>query len=226
MEFERLKILVGDNFSAIKNLSILVLGVGGVGGYAVEGLARSGVSKLTLVDYDTIDITNINRQIIAMHSTLGMKKIEVLKQRILDINPRCQVDTFDIFYNEDNQDLIFNKKYDYVLDCCDNLKAKEIIIRKCILKNIKIISSMGAGYKIDPTKIKITKLKKTDYDKLAKNLRFNLKDNKECLEIPVVYSTEQFSKTTKVIGSNSYIPSIFGLYMVSFVINDCLENNR
>ena len=190
MEFERLKILVKDKFNIIENLKILVLGVGGVGGYVVDSLVRCGVSNITIVDSDIVDITNINRQIIALNSTIGKKKVDVLKKRILDINKNCKVETFDIFYQEDNKDIIFNKNYDYIIDCCDTIKSKEIIIRESIKRKIKIISSMGAGFKFDPSKIKIDKLKNTNYDKIAKILRYNLRDDKECLNIPVVYSIE------------------------------------
>ena len=171
MEFARFKLLVNDKFEKIKNLNILVIGVGGVGGYCVESLVRSGINNITIVDYDTIDITNINRQIIALHSTIGKKKVEVLKERILDINPNCNVKTFDIFYNEETFKQINLLEYDYIIDCCDSLKSKELLIRESVKNNIKIISSMGAGFKFDPSKIKITKLKNTSYDKLAKVLR-------------------------------------------------------
>ena len=222
MEFDRFKLLVGNKFDKIKNLKVLILGVGGVGGYVVESLVRCGVENITIVDSDIIDITNINRQIIALNSTIGKKKVDVLKERILDINRNCCVETFDLFYKEENKDVIFNKNYDYIIDCCDTIKSKEIIIRESIKRNIKIISSMGAGYKLDPSKIKIDKLKKTSYDKIAKILRYNLKDNKECLEIPVVYSSELMNKTSDIIASNSYIPAIFGLYITSFIIKENL----
>lgn len=222
MEFDRFKLLVGDNFDKIKNLKILVLGVGGVGGYVVESLARCGVSNITIVDSDIVDITNINRQIIALHTTIGKKKVDVLKTRILDINKNCKVETYDLFYKEENKDIIFNKEYDYIIDCCDTIKSKEIIIREGVKRNIKIISSMGAGYKLDPSKIKIDKLKKTSYDKIAKILRYNLKDSKECLEIPVVYSEEIMNKKNETIASNSYIPAIFGLYITSYIIKENL----
>lgn len=226
MEFTRLEILLGEKIEKLKKLKVLVVGVGGVGGYAVEALARSGISNITIVDYDKVDITNINRQIIALHSTIGKLKVEVLKERIKDINPNCQVETFACFYDANTNDLIFNKNYDYVLDCCDSLKSKELLIRECVKRKIKIISSMGAGFKFDPSLIKITKLKKTNYDKIARKLRYNLKDNKDCLEIPVVYSEEQMEKTVTTIGSNAYIPSIFGLMMASFIINDIREEEK
>ena len=223
MEFDRFKLLVRENFSKVENLKVLVLGVGGVGGYVAESLARCGVSDITIVDKDTIDETNINRQIIALHSTIGEKKVDVLKKRILDINPNCKVNALGIFYGEENKDIIFNKEYNYVIDCCDTIKSKEIIIRECVKRNIKIISSMGAGFKMDPTKIKIDKLKKTSYDKLASILRYNLRDYKDALEIPVVYSTETIEKHSRTIASNSYIPAIFGLYITSFIIKDITE---
>ena len=223
MEFSRLEILM--NIDNLKNKKVLVIGVGGVGGYAVEALARCGIGNITIVDYDKVDISNINRQIIALHSTIGLFKVEVLKKRILDINPNCLVETFNCFYDEKTTDLIFNKDYDYILDCCDSLKSKELLIREAYKRNIKIISSMGAGFKFDPSKIQIEKLKNTSYDKLARILRYNLKDNKKCLEIPVVYSKEQMEKKGTTIGSNAFIPSIFGLTMVSYIINDIRKEN-
>ncbi len=223
MEFSRLEILM--NIDNLKNKKVLVIGVGGVGGYAVEALARCGIGNITIVDYDKVDISNINRQIIALHSTIGLFKVEVLKKRILDINPNCLVETFNCFYDEKTTDFIFNKDYDYILDCCDSLKSKELLIREANKRNIKIISSMGAGFKFDPSKIQIEKLKNTSYDKLARILRYNLKDNKKCLEIPVVYSKEQMEKKGTTIGSNAFIPSIFGLTMASYIINDIRKEN-
>ena len=223
MEFARLELLVGEKISKIKNLKVLIIGVGGVGGYAAESLARCGVSNITIVDYDRIDITNINRQIIALHSTIGKKKVDVLSTRIKDINPNCQVKTYDLFIDSSNIQLIFDADYDYILDCCDTIKSKELIIREAIKRKIKIISSMGAGFKLDPSKISIAKLKNTSYDKIASILRKNLKDQKKCLEIPVVYSTESVFKHEKIIGSNSFIPSMFGLFMTSYIINDIVK---
>ena len=223
MEFARLELLVGEKISKIKNLKVLIIGVGGVGGYAAESLARCGVSSITIVDYDRIDITNINRQIIALHSTIGKKKVDVLSTRIKDINPNCQVKTYDLFLDSSNIQLIFDDDYDYIIDCCDTIKSKELIIREAVKRKIKIISSMGAGFKLDPSKISIAKLKNTSYDKIASILRKNLKDQKECLEIPVVYSTESVFKHEKIIGSNSFIPSMFGLFMTSYIINDIVK---
>lgn len=220
MEFQRLEILLQDKLENLRDLKVLVLGVGGVGGALSLALARLGINKISLVDYDKVDITNINRQVMAYHSTIGELKVEVLKKMILDINSNCLVKTYPIFYNSETKDIIFDEDYDYILDCCDSLKSKELIIREAVKRKIKIISSMGAGFKFDPTKIKIAKLKNTSYDSLAKTLRYNLKDNKDCLEIPVIYSTEVVEKHGKVIGSNTIIPNMFGLYMASIILNE------
>ena len=220
MEFQRLEILLQDKINDLRKLKVLILGVGGVGGSSALALARMGINEITLVDYDKVDITNINRQVVAYHSTIGKLKVDVLKDLILDINPDCKVTTYPIFYNEENRDLIFNNDYDYILDCCDAIKSKEIIIRESVKRKIKIISSMGAGFKFNPSLIEVTKLKNTSYDKLAKILRYNLKDNKDCLDIRVVYSKEVIEHHDKVIGSNSIIPNMFGLYMASIILND------
>ena len=183
MEFERERLLIGDDINILKNKTILVLGLGGVGGYVTESLARVGIGHLIIVDYDIVDITNINRQIIALHSTIGKKKTNCFKERIKDINPLCIVDTIDSFYKEENKDSIFNQKIDYVIDCCDSLESKKILIMECFSRNIPIISSMGTGNKFHPELFKIDKLKNTAYDPLAKKLRYLLKDNKELYEV-------------------------------------------
>lgn len=220
MEFQRLELLLKDKINDLRKLKVLILGVGGVGGSSALAIARMGVDDISLVDYDKVDITNINRQVVAYHSTIGKLKVDVLKDLILDINPNCKVTTYPIFYNEDNKDLIFNNDYDYILDCCDVVKSKEIIIRESVKRGINIISSMGAGFKFNPSMIEVTKLKNTSYDKLAKILRYNLKDDKDCLDIRVVYSKEVIEYHDKVIGSNSIIPNMFGLYMASIILND------
>ncbi len=225
MEFTRFQKLIGDSFEKIQKLRVLVIGIGGVGGIVVESLARSGVENITIVDHDVVDITNINRQIVALHSTIGRLKVDVLKERILDINPNCQVKTYNIFYEDSNKDIIFSNEYDYIVDCCDSIKSKESIIREAVKRNIKIISSMGAGFKLDPSKIKIGKLKNTSYDKLAKKLRTLLRDDNKCINIPVVSSTEFVSKAEKPIASNAYIPNMFGLMITSYIIQDVLDSN-
>lgn len=223
MEFQRLELLINDKINLLKNKTILVLGCGGVGGYVIESLARTSIGHLILVDYDVVDITNINRQIIALHSNIGKKKTICFKERIKDINPNCIIDTLDIFYDENNNDILFNNKIDYIIDCCDTLNSKRIIIEEALKRNIPIISSMGTGNKFHPEKFKITKLKNTSYDPLAKKLRYLLKDNKEALNIPVLYSEEQPIKGLDKICSISYVPSVAGLLITSYVINEILE---
>ena len=221
--FTREELLIGNKIEDLKKKRILVLGVGGVGGYVVESLGRAGIGHLILVDYDTVDISNINRQIIATHSNIGKLKVDCFKERIKDINPECEVITLPIFYNSDNKDLLFSTKIDYVIDCCDSLEAKKNVIIECIARNIPVISSMGTGNKFHPELFKITKLKKTEYDPLAKKLRYLLKDKKELLETEVLYSTEKPVEYKGKIGSISYVPSVAGLLIVSYVINKFIE---
>ena len=223
MEFEREELLIGDKINILKDKTILVLGLGGVGGYVTESLARCGIGNLILVDYDKVDITNINRQIIATHSNIGKLKTECFKERISDINKNCHVTVLNVFYGEDNKDILFDKKIDYVIDCCDSLDSKKILIEECFKRNIPIISCMGTGNKFHPELFSITKLKKTEYDPLAKKLRFLLKDKKELLEVDVLYSPEQPQEYKGKIGSISYVPSVAGLLITSYVINKFIE---
>ena len=220
--FEREELLIGNKISELKDKTILVVGIGGVGGYVVESMVRAGIGHLILVDFDTVDITNINRQLVALHSTIGRKKVDVYKERVLDINPDCIVDTFDIFYNEDTKEVIFNSKIDYVVDCCDSLPSKVLLIKECNKRNIPIISSMGTGNKFHPEMFKIDRLNKTEYDPLAKKMRYLLKDNKELLNTMVLYSREQPTEYKGKIGSISYVPSAAGLLLTSYVINSFL----
>lgn len=221
--FEREKLLIGDKINELKNKTILIVGIGGVGGYVTEAMARAGIGHLILVDFDVVDVTNINRQLVALHSTIGKKKVDVYKERILDINPNCIVDTFDIFYNEDTKDIIFNTKIDYVIDCCDSLPSKVLLIKECKNRNIPIISSMGTGNKFHPELFKIDRLKKTEVDPLAKKMRYLLKDNKELLDTIVLFSKEQPMEYKGKIGSISYVPSVAGLLIASYVINIFLD---
>lgn len=224
--FEREELLIGkDNLLKLKDKTVLVIGVGGVGGYVLESLGRCGIGHLMICDYDTVDLTNLNRQIIALHSNIGRKKVDCFKERLLDINPLCLIDIYDLFYDEANKDIFFDKKIDYIIDCCDSLKSKMIIIEEAIKRNIPIISSMGTGNKLHPEKFKITKLKKTSYDPLAKKLRYMLKDNKRALEIPVLYSDEESIKGLDKIGTIAFVPSVAGLLISSYVILDLIKGD-
>lgn len=221
--FEREELLIGDKINELKNKTVLIVGVGGVGGYVTESMARASIGHLILVDFDTVDKSNINRQIIALHSNIGKKKVDVFKDRLLDINPNCLVDTFDIFYDEKCKDVIFNQKIDYVIDCCDSVNSKVLLIKECKERNIPIISSMGTGNKFHPELFSITKLKKTEYDPLAKKLRYLLKNHKELLDIDVLYSKEVPVEYKGTIGSISYVPSVAGLLITSYVVNKFIE---
>ena len=224
--FSRFEKIVGEqSLTFLSKKTVLVLGCGGVGGYVIEALARSNIGTLILVDYDKVDETNINRQIIALHSNIGKKKTECFKERLLDINPNINVMIYDLFYGKDNKDVIFNGKIDYVIDCCDSLESKKILIEECFKRDIPIISSMGTGNKLHPELFKITKLSKTEYDPLAKKMRYLFRDNKEILnEVMVIYSSEKPSDFKGKIGSISFVPSVAGLMLTSFVINEFLEN--
>ena len=190
MEWSRTEILLKDKVDIVQNKTILVIGVGGVGGYVVESLARLGLKKLIIVDGDIIDITNINRQIIALHSTIGKSKVEVFKERILDINPSCDVTITNKFLKKEDIDILITNEIDYVVDACDTVEVKKEIIRVCNNKNIKFISSMGTGNKLNPLKFEIIDIRKTEYDPLAKVIRKMVKEEKIKCKVPVVCSKE------------------------------------
>ena len=164
--FSRLEKIIGNkNLTKIKNTSVMVVGVGGVGGYVVESLVRSGIENIIIIDHDVVDVTNKNRQIIALDSTIGSKKVEVLKNRILDINNNANVVALDTFLDNSNiEEIILKYKPDYVVDACDTIMTKKALISSCIKHNIFIISSMGTGNKLDPSKLQISDIRKTNYD--------------------------------------------------------------
>ena len=217
---ERLELLIGDKVDKIKNKNILLIGLGGVGGYTLESLIRSGIKHITIVDYDTIDITNLNRQLIALNTNIGKYKTDEYEIRIKTIKEKITLDNFNILNIE---------TYDYVIDACDDINIKFQIIKECLLNKIKFISCMGTGYKLDPTKLQIMDIKKTSYDKIAKKLRKMIKDEKLSGKVMTVCSTEEVKRTSKVIASNSFVPATAGLLLTSYVINDIVgdidENN-
>ncbi|MBQ4484035.1 MAG: tRNA threonylcarbamoyladenosine dehydratase [Prevotella sp.] len=189
-QFTRTELLLGQE--AMKRLRasrVVVFGVGGVGGYVVEVLARSGVGTITMVDPDRVNLSNLNRQIVALHSTVGQLKVEVMAERIRDINPDCEVQTFPLFYLPENAAEIDLAQFDYVVDCIDTVKAKMEIIRRCHRLQVPVISSMGAANKLNPTAFRVCDISKTSVDPLAKVLRKTLR--KEGIEhFKVVYSEE------------------------------------
>ncbi len=219
-KFSRLEKLIGeDNLQSLSNKSVLVLGVGGVGGYVVEALARSGVGKLILVDYDLIDVTNINRQIIALDSTIGKLKVDVFEERIKDINPNCTVVKIKSLINEDNFQSLFREKVDFFVDACDAMIVKKMVISECLKKNIPFISSMGTGNKLDPSKLQIVDIRKTINDPIAKNLRKYVKDKKINKKVIVCSSSEvPLKMSDKVVGSCSFVPASAGLLIAGYVV--------
>ena len=225
--FSRLELLIKDKVADIKNKSVLVIGLGGVGGYAVENLVRSGISNITIVDNDVIEISNLNRQIIALTSNIGEYKTEEFKKRIHAINPLCNVKIINEFIDENNYDILFKEKIDYLVDACDTIKTKEMIIKYCIDNNIKFITCCGTGNKLHPELFEITTLDKTNYDPIAKNLRKFVKDNHINKKIYVVSSKEQgIMKNISTIPSISYVPASAGILLASFVINDIIKGDN
>lgn len=224
--FERLKLLIGDKINNIRNKKVLLIGLGGVGSYACESLIRSGIEYITIVDSDVIDITNFNRQLMTNMNNIGEYKIDVWEDRIKSINPNCNVKKIRNFIDESNIDILFDDNYDYVIDACDTIDTKVLLIEKCIKNNIKLISCMGTGNKMDPSRLKIMDISKTNYDKLAKIMRKKLKD-KGINHVVVVSSDEEgYTKIDKDIPSNSFVPACAGLLLTSYVINDIVGDNN
>lgn len=219
MNLERLESLVGlDILSKIKNLNILIVGIGGVGGYTLESLVRCGIENITIIDYDRVESSNLNRQIISNLNNIGKLKVDAAKERYTNINDKLNLKTMSIFLDKDNIDSINICQFDYVVDACDSIETKALLMSVCVSKNIKIISSMGTAKKMDVTKLSITTLDKTSYDKLAKKLRSVVPKNIQ-RKIKVVSSTEQV-KDIKVLGSNSFVPATSGLLITNYIIND------
>ena len=224
--FERVISLVGEeSFNKIKSKTVLVVGLGGVGGYAVESLVRSGIEKIILIDYDKIDISNINRQIIAKNSNVGNFKVDEFKKRILEINPECEVIIYKIFLNRDNYQFLNEYQIDYIIDCCDSVDTKKLLIDYSIEHNIKLISSMGTANKLDPSKLAIMDIRKTSYDPLAKILRQYVNDLKIKNKIMVVSSTEQPQKRTK-LSTLVFVPATAGLLCSNYVIRDIIDSDK
>jgi len=224
-EFSRTESLIGtDNLNKIKNSKVLVIGLGGVGSSAVETLVRSGVENIILVDYDKVDITNINRQFIALHSTIGEYKTDVFENRIKDINPKCNVVKINKRIDSSNIDEIFYYDLDYIIDACDTVETKKLLIKISHDKNIGLISCMGTAKKLDPTKLCITDIRKTSYDRLAKILRKWVIDEKINYKVMVVSSTEEVIKTDdNVLASMSFVPNTAGILCAKYVIDKILS---
>lgn len=210
-----------DGMEKLNNSSVIIFGVGGVGSYAAEALARAGIGNITVVDNDIVDITNINRQLIALNSTVGMNKAAVSKSRIEDINPLCKVTAIKEFYDENsNIDLT---RFDYIIDCIDSVKSKLLLADTATKNNIKIISAMGTGNKLEPDKLKITDISKTSYCPLAKKMRVELR-KRGINHLKVIYSTEEPKCRNVPPASVSFVPSVAGLMMAGEVVKDLIND--
>lgn len=234
-ELSRTELLLKENgIERLKASRVAVFGVGGVGGYVVEALARSGVGHFVLTDNDEVSVSNINRQIIALHSTIGRKKTEVIKERILDINPQAEVEIHNCFYLPDEHDEYDFAGYDYIVDCIDTVAAKIDIIIKAQEVGTKVISSMGTGNKLDPTMLEVSDIYKTSVCPLARVMRYELK-KRGVRKLKVVYSKETPIKVSaplednarrSIPGSVAFVPASAGLIIAGEVINDlCKECN-
>lgn len=223
-QFSRTAQLLGkENVEKLFDKHVIVFGVGGVGGYVVEALVRSGVGNISIVDNDVVNESNINRQIIAFHSTIGMQKVEVLKNRILDINPNCQVFVHNQFFLPENSNDFDFSIYDYVVDAVDTVTAKIEIIKKSKESNVPVISSMGTGNKLNPVGFKVSDISKTKVCPLARVMRNELK-KRGISKVKCVYSEENPVIQTQTPASVAFVPPVAGLLIASEVVKDlCIE---
>ncbi|MBE6150247.1 MAG: tRNA threonylcarbamoyladenosine dehydratase [Firmicutes bacterium] len=234
-QFSRSELLLGREVMAnLSRMKILIFGIGGVGSYVCEALVRSGVKNFVLVDSDKISLTNVNRQIHATLKTVGRSKVEVMKERMLEINPECNITIFEEFYLPDNHSNIINDDIDYIVDAIDTISAKIDIIVEAKKKNIPIISAMGAGNKFDPTRFEVTDIYKTSVCPLAKVMRRELKKRK-ITSLKVVYSKEEPIEILdyscciedmdkkRVPGSLAFVPSSMGLIIASEIVKDVIN---
>lgn len=221
MNLTRLESLIGEeNINKIKKLNILIIGLGGVGGYAIESLIRCGVQNITLVDGDTIKPSNINRQIIATSKNNDKYKTREWKKRIKKINKNAVVNIINTYITDDNFELLFGEKYDYIIDACDTTKVKVRLVKECHDRGIKLVSSMGTANKMDATKLIITTLDKTETDPLAKKVRKELGTYKEYMkDVTAVTSTEKAINNT-MLGSTAFVPGVAGLLITNYIIKD------
>lgn len=235
--FIRTQMLIGEeNYNKLKNSNVAVFGVGGVGGFVCEALVRSGIGKISVFDNDCVSISNLNRQIIADTSSIGQSKVDVIKKRLLQINPQLEVSAFNMFYTSDNADQVSLEAYDYIVDAIDTVSSKLTLIKLAKQYNIPIISCMGTGGKLDITKLKISDIKKTSGCPLARVMRRELK-KLEIESLKVVYSDEQATYNVcnaqennqlkadgkKAPPSMIFVPASAGLLLASQVINDLIN---
>jgi tRNA A37 threonylcarbamoyladenosine dehydratase len=232
---QRTELLVGTPaLERFNNLRVMVIGLGGVGSFAAEFLTRAGVGNITIVDGDTVDLTNTNRQLPALHSTVGERKTAVMAARMLDINPALNLTVRDEFLTPETARELITKEYDYVFDCIDSVQPKQYIIVACKQKGVRIVSSMGAGGRLDPSKVQVADLSETFNCPFAQQVRKGLKKKGVWRGVTVVFSSERVSKEHMMMtdgsrfkksfyGTSAYIPALFGLHMASVVVRETVE---
>lgn len=233
-QFTRTNILLGDaNIAKLAGKHILIAGVGGVGGYVVEAIARAGIGKITIIDNDVVDISNINRQLISNLDNVGKAKVDEFSLRIRSINPDVELISLPVFIDENNLDELFSDKPDYVIDCIDTIESKLALIVYCLKHKLKIVSSMGAGNRIDVTKAKLADISKTQVCALARNIRLRLRKMGIKKGLTVVYSEEEpFAKPLAnpaggrpTNGTISYLPALFGIMLAGKVLQELIIND-
>ena len=222
----RTEILLGEeSIKRLEHATVAVFGIGGVGGHVAEALARSGVGNLDLIDHDTVSVSNINRQIVALHSTVGRPKVEVMRERILDINPEIRVNAHRCFYLPETAGEFDFTKYDYVVDCIDTVTGKLQLVEAAKAAGVPVICSMGAGNKLNPTAFEVADISKTSVCPLAKVMRRELK-KRNIKNVKVVYSKEEPVVRKSIPGSCAFVPSVVGLILAGEVIKDLTEDSR
>ncbi|WP_106768463.1 tRNA threonylcarbamoyladenosine dehydratase [Paenibacillus faecalis] len=242
-QFSRTELAIGpEGLKVMKKSTVAVLGIGGVGSIAVEALARTGVGRIILIDKDVVDITNINRQIHALTTTIGQKKADLMVERVKLINPECEAIALNMFYTDETHEELFKYDLDYVIDASDTIIYKIHLIKECLKRGIPMISSMGAANKMDPTKFQVADISKTSMDPIARVIRTKLRKEGIKKGVKVVYSLEEPLKprqdvTDKIVpenapeirkakqppASNSFVPPVVGLIMVSVAVKELLE---
>ena len=229
------KLIGKENIERLASARVAVFGVGGVGGFTVEALARSGIGHIELIDHDTVALSNLNRQIIALHSTVGRVKVDVFEERLKDINPNIVITKHKCFFTPENSNEFDFSAYDYVADCIDTVTGKIELVMKCQEAGTPIISSMGTGNKINPTQIEVSDIYKTSVCPLAKVMRYELK-RRGVKKLKVVYSKEtpivpnkileDKAANKRILGSNAFVPSVAGIVIASEIVKDIIKNKR
>lgn len=224
MQFDRLKKIISENdFLKIESAKVVIIGVGGVGGAVLEGLVRSGIKNIKIIDNDNVDITNLNRQIITNMDNIGLKKVDVAEKRAKSINPECNITALATFLTKNNLEIL--NDYDYIIDACDTITTKKDIIKYAFNNNRKLITCLGTGNRFDPTKLKITTLDKTMNDPVAKVMRKIVKDEHINLKKCVVLASDELPRkvSDRVPGSTPFVPNAAGFIIASHVISDLIR---